>query len=64
MSNKNPKETENHNSSKKDVEGFDIHINEFGEVICTHEMEKINVFLDVNVPDKKLPDAPASTVKE
>ena len=59
MSNKNPKKTKELNNAKADVEGFDIHINEFGEVVCSHNMDSINVFLDDNVADKKLPNAPA-----
>jgi len=64
MSNKNPKEKKESTSSTDDIKGFDIHINEFGEVICSHDMNSINNFLDENVVDKKLPDAPASKKEE
>ena len=64
MSNKNPKNPKELNTSKTDVEGFDIHINEFGEVVCSHNMDSINDFLDENVADKKLPNAPASDKKK
>ncbi len=37
-----------------DLKGFDITINEFGEIITSLEVDKLNTFLDVNVIDKKL----------
>jgi len=43
-------------ASPKDINGFNIKINEFGEVVCTHDMDDINTFLDKNVVDKKLVD--------
>ena len=36
-----------------DLKGFDITINEFGEIITSLEVDKLNTFLDVNVIDKK-----------
>lgn len=39
-----------------ELEGFDIHINEFGEIISNFEVDKLNTFLDENVDDKKLRD--------
>lgn len=33
--------------------GFDIKINEFGEIVSTIEIGKLNEFLDRNVDDKK-----------
>ncbi|MDX1903685.1 MAG: hypothetical protein SFU27_05950 [Thermonemataceae bacterium] len=53
------KDIEKENSSKlpkvhKDLEGFDIQINSFGEIISTIDIEKINEFLNKNVDDKKL----------
>lgn len=38
----------------KDLEGFDIKINEFGQIITNFNVEKINEFLNDNVEDKKL----------
>ncbi len=38
----------------KDLRGFDIRINEFGEIISNFEVDKINEFLNENVEDKKL----------
>lgn len=37
-----------------DLEGFDIQINEFGELSATLGIEKVNQFLNENVEDKKL----------
>lgn len=39
-----------------ELEGFDVKINSFGEIISTHDIEKINEFLNKNVVDKKLKD--------
>lgn len=38
----------------KDLKGFDIRINEFGEIISNFEVDKLNEFLNENVEDKKL----------
>lgn len=38
----------------KDLKGFDIKINEFGEISTNLDVEKLNQFLDKNVEDKKL----------
>lgn len=38
----------------KDLEGFDIKINSFGEIVTSYDLDKINDFLDKNVDDKKL----------
>jgi hypothetical protein len=37
-----------------ELDGFDIQINSFGEIITTYDLDKINEFLDKNVDDKKL----------
>ncbi len=39
-----------------DLKGFDININQFGEVTSTIKPEKLNEFLNENVDDKKLKD--------
>jgi len=39
-----------------DLKGFDIKINEFGEITTNIKVEKLNEFLDENVEDKKLVD--------
>lgn len=38
----------------KDLEGFDIKIDKFGEIKGNLDIDKINKFLDKNVEDKKL----------
>lgn len=38
----------------QELEGFDIQINSFGEIVTSYDLDKINVFLDNNVDDKKL----------
>lgn len=38
----------------KDLNGFDIEINSFGEIQMNFDMDKINEFLNRNVDDKKL----------
>jgi hypothetical protein len=37
----------------KDLEGFDIKINSFGEIIYSYDIDNINAFLNKNVDDKK-----------
>jgi len=41
-----------------ELNGFDIHINEFGEIISTMDVSKLNQFLDDNVEDKKFKGVP------
>ncbi len=38
----------------KDLDGFDIQINSFGEIQMSYDIEKINEFLNKTVDDKKL----------
>lgn len=38
----------------KDLDGFDIKINSFGEIQMSYEIDKINDFLNKQVDDKKL----------
>lgn len=38
----------------KDLAGFDIEINSFGEIRTSYDIDKINAFLNRNVDDKKL----------
>ena len=38
----------------KDLNGFDIKINSFGEIQMSYDVEKINQFLNKTVDDKKL----------
>ena len=37
-----------------ELEGFDIHIDSFGEIKSTYDIDKINEFLNRHVDDKKL----------
>lgn len=52
------KETPKKNKPKprvhKDLQGFDISIDSFGEIKSNMNIEKINDFLNENVDDKKL----------
>ena len=41
-------------SVNKKLEGFDIEVNSFGEVVTSYDIDKLNAFLDENVEDKKL----------
>ncbi len=38
----------------EELEGFDIKINEFGEIISNFPVDRINEFLNENLEDKKL----------
>ena len=38
----------------EELEGFDIRINEFGEIVSNLQIDRLNEFLDENVEDKKL----------
>ena len=42
----------------KELKGFDIQINPFGEIVTSYDLDKINEFLNKNVDDKKLRDRP------
>ncbi|HMO39332.1 MAG TPA: hypothetical protein PKC76_08825 [Saprospiraceae bacterium] len=52
MDKKNPKK--NKPKVHEQLEGFDIRVNEFGEIIATKNIEELNEFLNENVDDKKL----------
>ncbi|HWZ22846.1 MAG TPA: hypothetical protein VNW06_09350 [Cytophagaceae bacterium] len=52
-SDKNKKE-EKKPKVNKDLKGFDITVNNFGEINSTFDLDKLNEFLDKNVEDKKL----------
>ncbi len=38
----------------QELDGLDIKINEFGEIVTNFKIDKINDFLNDNVEDKKL----------
>lgn len=52
------KKLDNNSSPKvnKELEGFDIKIDPFGEINTTYSIDKINQFLNRHVDDKKLRD--------
>jgi len=37
----------------QELNGFDVQINEFGEIISTYNINKLNTFLDDKTDDKK-----------
>jgi hypothetical protein len=51
---KKPAKTEAPPKVNPELEGFDIKINSFGEIISSFDIEQINEFLNKNVDDKKL----------
>ena len=53
MPNKEPNQKSSIESDS-DIKKFDIRINEFGEVVCSHTMDDLNSYLDDKVDDKKL----------
>lgn len=48
----------------KELEGFNIQINEFGEISTSMQVDKINRFLDENVEDKKLKEKEEKSKEE
>lgn len=53
---KNSDGKDNKPQTHDDLKGFDIRINEFGEIVSSYSVEKLNEFLNKNVEDKKLKD--------
>ena len=51
---KKTKKSDEKPTVNKDLSGFDITINSFGEIISTYSIDELNAFLDKNVKDKKL----------
>ncbi len=49
-----PKKQKGKPKVHKDLQGFDISIDSFGEIKSNMDIEKINRFLNENVDDKKL----------
>lgn len=60
---KNAKNSKQAPKVHQELEGFDIRINPFGEVISSIDIDKINAFLDDNVDDRKLIDREVEEVK-
>lgn len=52
--NKKPDKSKKKSKVHKDLEGFEIKVNEHGEIISNYSIDKINEFLNKNVDDKKL----------
>lgn len=48
----------------KDLAGFDIEINSFGEIKTSLSIERLNEFLNKNVDDKKLRHLSTDTEQE
>ncbi len=44
-----------------ELEGLNVYVNEFGEIITSFDAEKINKFLDENLYDKKIKNQEAKT---
>lgn len=55
---KKKKENKDKPEVHEDLKGFEISINEFGEIVTSMEIDKLNEFLNENVDDKKLKDHP------
>jgi hypothetical protein len=53
MANKPPKKKEDKPQVNPALKGFDIQINEFGEISSSFGVERLNDFLDKKVDDKK-----------
>ncbi|MFT2009629.1 hypothetical protein ACMA1I_13195 [Pontibacter sp. 13R65] len=51
---KNKKESKKKSRVHKDLEGFEIKVNQQGEIISNYNIDQINEFLNKNVEDKKL----------
>jgi hypothetical protein len=54
MAKKKTKKEKEKPKVNKDLDGFDIKINSFGEIVTSYDLDKVNNFLDKNVDDKKL----------
>ena len=52
--NETPKKNKPKPKVHKELQGFDISIDSFGEIKSNMDIEKINQFLNENVDDKKL----------
>ena len=51
---KDDKSSKKKSKVHKDLEGFEIKVNEHGEIISNYSIDRINEFLNRNVEDKKL----------
>ena len=44
-----------------ELEGLEVHVNEFGEIVTSYDAEQINKFLDKTLYDKKIKNQNAKT---
>lgn len=58
------KSTEGKPKVNPELDGLEININEFGEIVTNYDINKINDFLNRNVEDKKLKQADDKQEKE
>ncbi len=56
MSKKKDEKDKDKQDKDDSLKGFDIKINEFGEITTNLEIDRVNNFLNENVDDKKLRD--------
>ncbi len=53
--NKKPIDEQTKPKVNKGLEGFEVSINSFGEIVSTKSIDEINAFLDEHLPDRKIP---------
>ena len=61
---KQKKESKKQPNVHDELKGFNIKINEFGEIITNLEIDQLNDFLDENVEDKKLKERQDASEEE
>ncbi|MCS7020113.1 MAG: hypothetical protein RMJ87_13750 [Cytophagales bacterium] len=52
--NKKPTDQQAKPKVNKALEGFEVSINSFGEIVSTKSIDEINAFLDEHLPDRKI----------
>lgn len=52
--NKKPTDEQAKPKVNKALEGFEVSINSFGEIVSTKSIDELNAFLDVHLPDRKI----------
>lgn len=58
------KKDNNNPDVHNELKGFEIKINEFGEIVSSYDVDKLNDFLDEQVEDKKLKDLDVKREKD
>ncbi len=48
----------------KDLQGFDIQLNAFGQIETTIQLEDLNTFLNTHLPDRKLNNSESESHEE